>query len=150
MREKYLKMKTKKYSRKCLQIATMNRYKYKCKMIRLGNPFGWDVNLCQRRKQTDAKAIERQELTLSQATERQTEMSRIHDENMEENRIWNNHKTIKPQKLTLSEATKDQKQKCPAFIMELKNRIWIMLHDWTNEYLHNCEHSWLKKQWANI
>ena len=70
-----------------MQIATMNRYKYKCKMIRLGNPFGRDANLCQRRKQTDAKAIERQELTLSQATERQTEMSRIHDENMEENRI---------------------------------------------------------------
>ena len=56
-------------------------------MIRLGNPFGRDANLCQRRKQTDAKAIERQELTLSQATERQTEMSRIHHENMEENRI---------------------------------------------------------------
>ena len=29
-----------------------------------------------------------------------------------------NHK-----KLTLSEATKDQKEKCPAFIIELKNRI---------------------------
>ena len=49
-------------------------------------------------------------------------------------------KTIKAQELTLSQATQD-KTKCPAFIMELKNRIWTMLHDWTNEYLHNCEHS---------
>ena len=44
-------------------------------------------NMEENRRRNNHKTIKPQELTLSQATERQTEMSRIHHENMEENRI---------------------------------------------------------------